>query len=89
MSKESLKLSIGLERLSLQEMVKDNIREVEKKLSQMDKRIKALDQQVKKQAMQTPPPQSAPVQVHQPAAPKGSTSSSPASPTTIEELPIN
>lgn len=89
LSKESLKLSIGLERLSLQEMVKDNIRKVEKKLSRLDKRIKALDQQVKKQAIQSPQPLSSPVQVHQPTAPKDSTPSAPESTTTIEELPIN
>jgi hypothetical protein len=90
LSKESLNLSLGLERLALQELVKDKIREVEKKLARMDKQIDALSQQLKvqpsKQASSPPPAVSspAPVAPASPPSPKAPSNSSP-----IEEQSIN
>jgi hypothetical protein len=57
LSKESMELTLGLERLGLQEMVKDKIREVEKKLAAIRKQIETLDQRLasKAQKASTPP----------------------------------
>jgi hypothetical protein len=90
LSKESLNLSLGLERLALQELVKDKIREVEKKLARMDKQIDALSQQLKvqprKQASSPPPAVSSPA----PVAPLSSPSPKPPSNSSpIEEQSIN
>jgi chromosome segregation ATPase len=46
LSKESMDLALGLERLGLQEMVKEKIRDVEKKLTAANRRIDALDQRL-------------------------------------------
>lgn len=57
LNKESMDLALGLERLGLQEMVKDRIREVEKKLTAFGKQIEALNQRLDAQAqMATPSP---------------------------------
>jgi chromosome segregation ATPase len=50
LSKESMELTLGLERLGLQEMVKDRIREVEKKLAAFSKQIDSLNQRLNAQA---------------------------------------
>jgi hypothetical protein len=90
LSKESLNLSLGLERLALQELVKDKIREVEKKLARMDKQIDTLGQQWKTQTKQhTSPP---PPAVTSPAPVAPSSPPSPAAPSKssgIEEQTIN
>jgi hypothetical protein len=61
LSKESMELTLGLERLSLQEMVKDKVRGIEKKLLDLNKRMDALKLQMKPRAAKPPPaPQAAP-----------------------------
>jgi hypothetical protein len=50
LSKASMDLALGLERLGLQEMVKDRIREVEKKLAAVSKQIDTLNQRLDAQA---------------------------------------
>jgi hypothetical protein len=88
LSRESMNLALGLERLGLQEMVKDRIREVEKKLSAIKTQITILNQRLDAQAGQaTPAPTAA-------AAPKPSESPAqpppaPSGSTTIEEQTIN
>ncbi|WP_372680236.1 hypothetical protein [Desulfosarcina sp.] len=59
LSKESMDLALGLERLGLQEMVKDRIREVEKKLTAFGKQIEALNQRLEAQAQKASPSSSA------------------------------
>ena len=90
LSKESMDLALGLERLALQELVKDRIRDVEKKLARMNERIDSLDQRVKISAA------SRPRQSPKPAPPATSTapatrpsSASPPSSSGIEEQTIN
>jgi chromosome segregation ATPase len=75
LSKEAMNLSLGLERLALQEMVKDRIREVDRKLTGMDRQIKALSRKLddraekKSQGTQTPAPtQPTPQQESKPSA---------------------
>lgn len=55
LNKESMDLAMGLERLALQEMVKDRIREVEKKLADVNKKIDSLSQRLDAQAHRAPP----------------------------------
>jgi len=50
LSRDSMGLALGLERLGLQEMVKDRIREVEKKLAAVTKQIDALNLRLDAQA---------------------------------------
>ena len=92
LSKESMKLSLGLERLALQEMIKDKIRDVEKKLARMNKQLDMIEQQIQTQAKQhTSPPQPSPASPSsRPTAP-ASTPSMDASPQSsgIEEQTIN
>ena len=45
-SRESMNLALGLERLGLQEMVKEKIRDVEKKLAAMHKQMETLNQRL-------------------------------------------
>ncbi|MBR9988019.1 MAG: hypothetical protein KFF68_19115 [Desulfosarcina sp.] len=59
LSKESMDLALGLERLGLQEMVKDRIREIEKKLAAFGKQIDALNQRLDAQAQKASPSSSA------------------------------
>jgi hypothetical protein len=56
LSKESMNLAMGLERLGLQEMVREKIHEVEKKLAEMRKQIDALNQRIDAQARPVSPP---------------------------------
>lgn len=49
LSKASMDLALGLERLGLQEMVKDRIREIEKKLAEVSKQMDALNQRLNAQ----------------------------------------
>ncbi len=59
LNKESMDLALGLERIGLQEMVKDRIREVEKKLAAVSKQIDALNQRLDAQAQKASPSSSA------------------------------
>lgn len=71
-SKSSMELALGLERLAIQEMVKERIREIQQKLSAMDKRIKALDQRLENRLTGTPVPSPSPTKApaaHQPVVP--------------------
>jgi hypothetical protein len=80
LSKESMDLALGLERLGLQEMVKDRIREVEKKLAGISKQIDALNQRLDVQAQKASPSPSAlmpPRPLPSPSQPSDSHSSSP------------
>jgi hypothetical protein len=77
LSKESMELTLGLERLGLQEMVKDKIREVEKKLAAIRKQIEALNQRLASQAQKaSTPPATAPVPGLPPARATKNTSGS-------------
>jgi len=99
LTKESLNLSLGLERLAVKELVNDKIRELGKKLAQIDKRIDTLDQQImqinaqtKKRASPPKAPQPSPAKAASP--PPQSPASSPSTepgpqPTGIEEQTIN
>jgi chromosome segregation ATPase len=53
-NKSSMELTLGLERLALQEMVKERIRELQQKLAAMDKRIEALNQRLESRVTQAP-----------------------------------
>jgi len=55
LSKESMDLAIGLERLALQEMVKEKIRALEKKLTDLNNKIDVMDQRLKTQSQKTSP----------------------------------
>ncbi|BBO66795.1 hypothetical protein DSCA_07250 [Desulfosarcina alkanivorans] len=81
MSRESMNLALGLERLGLQEMVKEKIREVEKKLTAMRKQVDALNQRLNDQAGQASSP--VPTASVSPPPPAGNTGS-----TGIEEQTI-
>ena len=59
LNKESMDLALGLERIGLQEMVKDRIREVEKKLAAVSKQIDALNQRLDARAQKASPSSSA------------------------------
>jgi hypothetical protein len=59
LNKDSMDLALGLERLGLQEMVKDRIREVEKKLAAFSGQIDALNQRLDAQAKKLSPSSSA------------------------------
>lgn len=52
LTKESLNVSLGIERLAVKELVNSRMGEVVKKLERMDKKIDALDQQIEAQAKQ-------------------------------------
>lgn len=72
MSKEALDLAMGIERLSIQEMVKDNLRKVDRKLADLNKTVDGLDRRIdslaKKIATQ-PSPTTAPAPVVKPNPP--------------------
>jgi len=74
LSKSSMELTLGLERLALQEMVKERIRELQQKLAAMDKRIEALDRRLENRLTEAP----APSPTKAPAAPEPAAPPSPA-----------
>jgi uncharacterized coiled-coil protein SlyX len=76
-------LALGLERLGLQEMVKDRIREIEKKLAEVTKQLDALNQRLNTQAKKASPSPSSVAAT--PPAPSDANSSPP----TIVEQTIN
>jgi len=82
LSKSSMELALGLERLALQEMVKERIRELQQKLATMDKRIKNLNQRLESRLTEAPSPSPETPAAPEPAAP-------PSSATGIEEQTIN
>jgi chromosome segregation ATPase len=55
LSKSSMDLAIGLERLALQEMVKERIRALEKKLTDLNRKIDVIDKRLKTQAQKSSP----------------------------------
>lgn len=55
LSKESMDLALGLERLGLKEMVKERIRAVEKKITDLSKKIDTLNQRLNAQARKASP----------------------------------
>jgi hypothetical protein len=81
-NKSSMELTLGLERLALQEMVKERIREIQQKLAAMDKRIEDLNQRLESRRTEAPAPSPKAPAVPEPAAPP-----SPAE--KIEEQTIN
>ena len=88
LNKESMDLALGLERLGLQEMVKDRIREVEKKLAAVNKKIAALNQRLdsqEKKASISSSPVAAPAPSPTPSLPSDPEPSS----TNIVEQTIN
>ncbi len=92
LTKASMNLALGLERLALQELVKDTVRDVETKLARMDKRIVTLDQQLKSQHKQRPSPSPSPPA--EPSAPSAAPAPDPSTAepdqsTGLEEQTIN
>ena len=88
-NKESMDLALGLERLGLQELIKDKVRELEKKLTILDDRLDTLKRRIdvqEKRADSSPAPT-----IPTPAAspPKPPVSATPETSTTIEEQTIN
>lgn len=74
LNKDSMDLALGLERLGLQEMVKDRIREIDKKLAAVKKQIDVLNQRLNSQAQKASPSSSAggvPVTSPKPPLPPG------------------
>lgn len=55
LNRESMDLALGLERLALQEMVKDKIREVEKRLAGLSKKMDTLNRRLNDQARKALP----------------------------------
>lgn len=78
LTRSAMELALGLERLALQEMVKDRIRELEKKLDLVGKQMERFDQRL---AAQSRPPATPPVT----GAPPAPSTDSPG----IKEQPIN
>lgn len=88
LSKESMDLAMGLERLALQEMVKDRIRGVEKKLTAVSKQIDTLNQRLDAQVRKTS--QSSPAAaVPRPSPPPSLPSDAPSSSKKMTEQTIN
>ena len=88
LSRESMELALGLERLGLQEMVKDRIREVEKKLAAMNARITLLNQRLDTQAgLASPAPTT--TAVPNPSGPPAQPSPAPSGSPAIQEQTIN
>lgn len=88
LSRESMNLAIGLERLGLQEMVKDRIREVEKKLAAVNTQITLLNQRLDALALKaTPAPTASAAQT--PSGPTVQPPPAPGASTAIEEQTIN
>ncbi len=88
LSKESMDLALGLERLGLQEMVKDRIREVEKKLAAVSKQMDALNQRLEAGMRKEPLPSPA-TTAPRPSAPQSLPSTAPPSSPNIVEQTIN
>ena len=75
MSKESLELTLGLERLALQEMVKERLREMEQRLATLGSQLETLNQRLETQSRETAP------------SPQSSSSSDAAPPSASQESP--
>jgi uncharacterized phage infection (PIP) family protein YhgE len=87
LSKASMELTLGIERLALQEMVKDKLRELEKKVADMDKQIARLGKRMDSQASSMPPSSPPPSSPQTSAPPPEATPS--AGSATITEQTIN
>ena len=83
LNKASMELTLGIERLALQEMVKDKIRELEKKLVLIDKKIDVLTKRMDASMQPVPRPSTAA------AAPAPLPPQSPANSSTIVEQTID
>jgi hypothetical protein len=88
LSKESMDLALGLERLALQEMIKDRIREIDKKMAILNKRVEVLSQRLDKQSRQAPPVPSSAV-TPTPPPPPARSPSTPSGSANIVEQTIN
>lgn len=86
-NKASMDLALRLERIALQEMVKDRIRDVEKTLTLLGRQIDTLDQRMEAQTRQAPPTQRSVVPV--PSPPPAQSSPDSLSTDGIEEQTIN
>ena len=87
-SKDSMDLALRLERLGLQEMVKDRIREVEKKLDALSKQIDTLNLRLDAQARKASKPSPA-AAAPKPSAPPSLPSAAPSGSKKILEQTIN
>jgi uncharacterized phage infection (PIP) family protein YhgE len=88
LNRESMDLALGIERIGLQEMVKDKIREVEKKLADISKQIDTLNQRLDAQAKNASQ-SSSPVVVPTPSTAPSPPSDPKPSPPGIVEQTIN
>ncbi|BBO88265.1 hypothetical protein [Desulfosarcina ovata] len=84
LSKESLDLAIGLERLSLQEMVKGNIRTMDNKLAGLEKKLTALNQRL--DSLSRSISTAAPVRTYSPPPPETSPPSGASGPITEQTI---
>ncbi len=89
LSKESMDLAMGLERLALNEMVKDRIREVEKKLAVLNAQMEALNRQVDEQMQHASPSLPPATTAPRPSPPPSLSSAPPSSSTNIVEQTID
>ena len=87
-NKDSMDLALRLERLGLQEMVKDRIREVEKKLDALSKQIDTLNLRLDAQARKASKPSPA-AAAPKPSAPPSLPSAAPSGSKKILEQTIN
>lgn len=85
LSKDSMELTLGLERIALQEMVKDKVRALEKKLARISKQIDGLSQRMDAQTQKVSPSPPAPSATPLPPA----ATDTPSASTGIEEQTIN
>lgn len=89
LSKESMNLALGLERLGWKELIKEKNREVEKKLVAMGKRIDALSQRLDAQANQKVSAPPAAISMPKPQSQTPPSTATPAGSSTIVEQTIN
>ena len=88
LSRDSMNLALGLERLGLQEMVKDRIREVDKKLAAMNSQLSLLNQRLDTLARQAGPAPTASA-APKPSGPTVPPAPAPGDSATIQEQTIN
>ena len=88
LSKESMDLALGLERLGLKEMVKERIRAVEKKITDLSQKIDALNQRLDAQARTASKPTPAAAS-QKPAAPSFPPAATPSGSNEILEQTID
>ena len=86
LSKESLELTLGLERLALQEMVKERLREMEQRLAALGSQLETLNQRIETESSEAAPLSQNPPQ---PGSTQPSASQQPPGSTEIVEQTIN